>query len=40
MTNGEIDPRASSLRAALLDIHYGRTPEVNGWMRHVMLDDR
>jgi branched-chain amino acid aminotransferase len=40
MTNADIGPRANSLRSALLDIQYGRTPDLNGWMRPVVLDTR
>ncbi len=34
----DIGPCASGLRAALLDIQYGRAPDTNGWMHRVALD--
>lgn len=40
MANGDIGPCASGLRSALLDIQYGRTADLNGWMRRVVVDDR
>jgi branched-chain amino acid aminotransferase len=39
MANGDIGPCASGLRAALLDIQYGRAADRNSWMRRVALDD-
>jgi branched-chain amino acid aminotransferase len=40
MTNGDIGPCARNLREALLGIQYGRTADLNGWMRQVVLDDQ
>jgi branched-chain amino acid aminotransferase len=40
MANGDIGPCASGLRAALLDIQYGRSADLNGWMHRVVIEDR
>ena len=40
MVEGDIGPCASGLRSALLDIQYGRSPDVYGWMRRVMIEER
>jgi branched-chain amino acid aminotransferase len=40
MANGDIGPCATGLRAALLDIQYGRSPDRYGWMHQVALGAR
>jgi branched-chain amino acid aminotransferase len=39
MASGDIGPCAGSLRSALLDIQYGRSADLNGWMHRVSLND-
>ena len=39
MASGDIGPCSASLRSALLDIQYGRSADLNGWMYRVSLKD-